>query len=590
MLAVTNCFAQTQTLISEAWAEDKGSQNFFQKNVTVTDVNQNVYIAGATLNFNGDYDLLLTKYDYKGIELWTQQVAGNGNGNDFATAIFIDAALNVYVTGTVYEGSANKNDIVVLKYNSSGTLQWDAYYNGTSSDNDVGGDIIVDGSGNVFITGSSYDTLTQYDFVTMKLDSSGSSQWVQTWDDAGFNDAANKITLNSKVYVAGGTQISSVKWQYGMVVYDASSGSQIGYTVTGGSNSTGIDKVTGIARDGNGNIYVTGGAVNPAAGYDCYTLKLDSGLNVEWTATYNGNDNLDDVANSVGVDSQGNVYVCGYTTKANEGKDYILIKYDASGSAEWKQTYNHAINGDDEATALALKSDAEIIVTGRSSNGSNEDYYTIKYTEDGDEVWSIAYDGGLNDKPTAIAVDNQGGIIVAGQSEIPGAIKYMTVKYEEVEGIIPPDDVPCPASFAFYPNRGQIIDTQDSLRPDIKFYADNVYPTLYFSKPIEEENYRMVSYAFSQYEDTTNTDTLQRVDLTFERDWKIAEAANLKTQPLPSEKNGQGYRNYFLGHCPKGVTGVEGFSRLYYPEVFEGTDVLFYGNNAGMKLYIIVKP
>lgn len=106
---IMNCIAQTQTLVSEVWATDKGTQNFFQKIITKTDPNRNIYIAGATVNANGNYDLLLTKFDSQGSELWTQQVAGGGNGDDFATAVYVDASLNVYVTGTVFADSTNYN-------------------------------------------------------------------------------------------------------------------------------------------------------------------------------------------------------------------------------------------------------------------------------------------------------------------------------------------------------------------------------------------------------------------------------------------------------------------------------------------------
>jgi subtilisin family serine protease len=432
MIFITNCFAQLQHLVSEEWADDKGTQDFFQKSVTQTDVYRNVYIAGATLNGSGDYDLLLTKYDSQGSELWTQQVNGNGNGNDFATAVFIDASLNVYVTGTEYESSTNKNDIIVLKYDSSGTLQWSATYNGASSDNDAGGDITVDGSGYVYVTGTTYDNSNQYDFVTIRYKSDGTLDWVSQWDNVGLNDVANKITFNGKVYVAGGTQVGVIKWEYAIVEYDPSSGTQVGYSISGGSSTAGIDKVTDITRDAVGNIYVTGGAVNASTGYDCYTLKLDSGLNVLWTGTYNGNDSLDDVANSIKVDSQGNVYICGYTTKTGEGKNYVTIKYDDSGNEQWTKFYNHQSNGDDEATSLELKSDNEIIVTGVSSNGSNNDYATFKYSDNADFIWNVFYDGGEDDSPSDIAIDNSGAIIVSGQSRMSGTLHYMTVKYLEL--------------------------------------------------------------------------------------------------------------------------------------------------------------
>lgn len=586
---VTNCIAQTQILVSEEWAEDKGTQNFFQKSVTKTDANQNVVIAGATINSSGNYDLLLTKYDSQGNELWTQQVGGSGD--DFASAIFIDASLNTYVTGTVFTDSTNYNDIIILEYDDNGNLLWDTTYNGAASGNDLGGDITVDGDGDIYVTGTSYDSTSQYNFITLKFNSSGQQQWVSIWNNVGLNDVANKISFAndgaSTINVAGGTQVNTFQWKYAIVSYDVSNGNQVSYAISGGSG-TGIDRVTDIARDTLGNVYVTGGVINQGTGYDCYTIKLDSLLVIQWTATFNGNDSLDDVANGVKIDSQGNVYICGFTTTSGEGKNYITIKYDASGNEQWTEIYNRPMNGNDEATALALKSDTEIVVTGTSSNGTNDDYTTIKYSDNADLIWSISYDGGMNDKAADIAIDNLGGIIVAGQSQVSGVLKYVTVKYVELSGLIPPDTIPCPSSFAFYQNRGQIIDTQDSVRRDIKYYTVHNYPDLYFFKPDADSSYRLMSYVFSRVDtDTSTTDTLHRVDLTFEQS---ENPIDTNSKPFSVQKSGQGYLNYYLPQCPNGITGVEGFQKLLYPDAFPNTDILFYGNNAGMKFYIELKP
>ncbi|HLG34938.1 MAG TPA: T9SS type A sorting domain-containing protein [Bacteroidia bacterium] len=90
--------------------------------------------------------------------------------------------------------------------------------------------------------------------------------------------------------------------------------------------------------------------------------------------------------------------------------------------------------------------------------------------------------------------------------------------------------------------------------------------------------------------DTATADTLHRVDLTFELHQEKVVPASETTKPFSVEKNSQGYLNYFLPQCPNGITGVEGFNKLFYPEVFDSTDILFYGNDGGMKFYIIMKP
>jgi hypothetical protein len=60
--------AQTPVVFEE-WAQSEGVQEFFYKNLTVTDVSNNVYVAGATLNGDGNYDLLISKFDKYGVHL-----------------------------------------------------------------------------------------------------------------------------------------------------------------------------------------------------------------------------------------------------------------------------------------------------------------------------------------------------------------------------------------------------------------------------------------------------------------------------------------------------------------------------------------
>jgi hypothetical protein len=126
---------------------------------------------------------------------------------------------------------------------------------------------------------------------------------------------------------------------------------------------------------------------------------------------------------------------------------------------------------------------------------------------------------------------------------------------------------------------------------DVKYYTIHNYPDLYFFKPAENERFNFMSYVFSHVDtDTATTDTLHRVDLTFELHQEKVVPASENTKPFSVEKNSQGYLNYFLPQCPQGITGVDGFNKLLYPSVFDSTDILFYGNNKGMKFYIIVKP
>ncbi len=424
-------------LVSEAWATSTGTQHFFKKNSTKSDGSGNIYVVGSTINTSGDYDILIEKLSPSGLRQWVQQYSGPSGKDAFSMALFISDSGNVYVTGCVNASTIDSNNIITLKYNSLGALLWSAEYNGPGSSNDIGTDLTVNDIGTVFVCGGTYNSSSKTDFVTLCYASNGSLTWSQTWNNLDLHDAANKIAyddLAGAVYAAGGTQTSGAEWQYAVIGYSESTGSYIGSNISGGSG-VGIDQVNDIIADNFGNIYLTGGVINLTTGLDCRTIKLDSTLSVVWYSTFNGEDDLDDAANSITIDDSGYVYITGYSTSTNESKAYVTIKYDPSGQEKWVIHYNGSNSQDDEATAILLDEDRNIIVTGSCFNGSDQDYVTVKYSNDGSILWGINYNHsyGGNDKANAIALDNQNNIIVTGQCQSGSStLQYVTVKYAQL--------------------------------------------------------------------------------------------------------------------------------------------------------------
>jgi len=75
----------------------------------------------------------------------------------------VDVAGNVYVTGY-----ASYADCATIKYDSTGDQRWAAHYNGPVNDLDTGYALGVDAAGDVYVTGSSIGAGTGYDYATIK--------------------------------------------------------------------------------------------------------------------------------------------------------------------------------------------------------------------------------------------------------------------------------------------------------------------------------------------------------------------------------------------------------------------------------------
>lgn len=86
-------------------------------------------------------------------EEWVARYNGQENGGDNPSSIAIDGSRNVYVTGTSFDTGTGFN-YATIKYNSTGVQQWCSKYSGPGNNNDAANSIALDNSGNVYVTGS----------------------------------------------------------------------------------------------------------------------------------------------------------------------------------------------------------------------------------------------------------------------------------------------------------------------------------------------------------------------------------------------------------------------------------------------------
>jgi uncharacterized delta-60 repeat protein len=400
----------------------------------------NIYVTGLSLGSGTRFDYATIKYYPNGDTAWVRRYNGPTNDDDEAYAIAVDDSGNVYVTG-ISMGSGGYWDYATIKYYPNGDTAWLRRYDGPGNRDDYASAIATDNSGNVYVTGPSWSSGTDYDFATIKYHPNGDTAWVRRYTGPTFlPDHANAIAVDDSgnVYVTGYSTGSGTSYDMTTIKYYPNGDTAWVRKYNGPVN--GGDGAYAIAVDGSGNVYVTGYIEDNGPNWEDYaTIRYYPNGDTAWVRTYDGPANYFDEAWALSIDDSGNVYVTGRSWGSGPYYDYATIKYHPNGDTAWVRRYNGSGNDDDFAKAIAVDDSGNVYVTGYSTgSGTSYDVATIKYYPNGDTAWVHRYDGPANfsDEAYAIEVDTSGNVYVTGLSSVPvpGTSRdynnnYVTIKY-----------------------------------------------------------------------------------------------------------------------------------------------------------------
>jgi len=174
---------------TKQWTKQLGTTLWDEGHGVTVDSSGNIYVTGGTgggLDGNtssGGYDIILVKYNSSGTKQWTKQLGTSSW--DWGSGVTTDSSGNIYVTGFTYgdldgNTSSGNQDIFLVKYNSSGTKQWTKQLGTSSLDRGFG--VTTDSSGNIYVTGRTgggldgNTTSGMFDIFLVKYNSSGIKQ------------------------------------------------------------------------------------------------------------------------------------------------------------------------------------------------------------------------------------------------------------------------------------------------------------------------------------------------------------------------------------------------------------------------------
>lgn len=228
-----------------------------------------VYLTGTTdPGFNTNY--LTLKLDTDGNLLWDRVYDSPGtisNDSDAPVAVAVDAQGNVIVTGTITLPCADTcRDYLTVKYGVAGDTLWTARYDnghGSLRNDDWAEALAVDAAGNIYVSGRSLqDDAPFFDYLTIAYDPGGSVLWARRYNGpVNEHDSAYAIVLDDgdNLYVSGTTGIGSgtSDSDYGTITYSPD-GDSLGFLMKEPPTNGSHDYPTANAVDADGNLYVTG--------------------------------------------------------------------------------------------------------------------------------------------------------------------------------------------------------------------------------------------------------------------------------------------------------------------------------------------
>jgi hypothetical protein len=419
----------------------------------------NVYVAGYTdsadfplassgsLATNTDH-VFVAKLDPSGSNLVYADYIG-GNSDDYAVALVLDSANEVYVTGS----TQSSNFPVVNAYQSQQPGPSTGFVTRISAD---GSALIY----STYLGGNNYDQP-----AGIAIDDLGEAMV------GGYTQSQNFPVSNAYQATAQANQ-GGIYGTYGFLTKFSADGSSLVYSTYFAGNSnveeggccwvSPFNTINSVAADANGNAYVTG-ATNTynfpvTSGSYSTTNTTQQNATVAFVSKFNSAGGLDystyfyDSSGytvstaAIAVDGSGSAYVTGSAysdttfpvtstsicdpgTQGSACGNAFVSKFNPTASALSYSTFLGANNdATPQSITLDANNDAYVLASASSSsfaevNGieaysSQDDVMLVEVDPDGSSQLFATYIGGSgDDEPSGIGVDGDGNMYIAGSSD-----------------------------------------------------------------------------------------------------------------------------------------------------------------------------
>ncbi len=198
---VSGYLVKLNTTGDTVWSKTYNGAALDEINDLIELPNGNLILAGSTKSFGtGNADVYLIKTDSNGNVIWSKTY-GTASTNDVCLAISTTFDGGFAMTGYSSPIPNRQADVLLMKTDSAGTLQWTKWYGGV--DKDFGMDVSQTSDSGYFIVGcsNSFPNNNHDDLFVVRTNSSGDTLFTKVSGHVGAND-----------FTYSGARVHGEKW------------------------------------------------------------------------------------------------------------------------------------------------------------------------------------------------------------------------------------------------------------------------------------------------------------------------------------------------------------------------------------------
>jgi hypothetical protein len=345
-------------------------------------------------------------------EIWNKTFGGNDDDRAYSVQQTSDGGYIVIgFTGSF--GLGGVRDAWLIKTDSFGNKQWDRMYGGVA---DEWGFSVLQTSdgGYIFISSTGSYGAGRDDLWIVKTNSTGVEQWNRTIggteDDFGFviqptTDNGFIITGYTKSFGTGTIDLWLVKTNNtGIEQWNRSFG------------GTGYEGGGSVVQTSDGGFIIAGVTNSFGAGKnDAWLIKTNSNGIEQWNRTFGGPE--DDSGSSAQQTADGGFVIEGETRSYGAGlNDLWLIRTNSNGKEQWNRTFGTSTW--DYGMSGQKTADGGYVLLGLtySYTVGGGDAWLIKTDSSGNEEWNVSFGGFNSEYPYSVQQTADTGFIIAGQT------------------------------------------------------------------------------------------------------------------------------------------------------------------------------